>query len=295
MTLQQLKYYCTVCECGSITKAAQKVYVTQPAVTAAIRELEKEYAVRLVNKDGKRIRLTGAGEGFYQYAARMMEDAEKFDRQVREMVSQSRKLRIGITKSAGSSVYTEYLSKHAEEYRDVELALTVNASSVLLEKLREQELDVLLILDHGIDAMSDLEKAELKKTEMFYCMSRSHTLASEPFLTVSMIAEEPMISTQKDDHKQKALRSLFQKMGCQKEPKCTLRFEQLDTALKMVEANLGTGYFPAESVRQYPGIIGKTLEGDQAVPVLVVWSKESWMQTEVQRFVSGIRQFYKAV
>lgn len=295
MTLQQLKYYCTVCECGSITKAAQKVYVTQPAVTAAIRELEKEYAVRLVNKDGKRIRLTGAGEGFYQYAARMMEDAEKFDRQVREMVSQNRKLRIGITKSAGSSVYTEYLSKHAGEYQDVELALTVNASSVLLEKLREQELDVLLILDHGIDPMNDLEKVELKKTEMLYCMSRSHTLASEHSLTVSLIAEESMISTQKDDHKQKALRSLFQKMGCQKEPKVTLRFEQLDTALKMVEANLGTGYFPAESVRQYSGIIGKKLEGDQSVPVFVVWSKESWMQSEVQRFVSGIRQFYKAV
>ena len=53
-----------VCECHSITQAAQKFFVTQPAVTAAIRELEKEYAVRLVDKEGKSIRLTKAGEGF---------------------------------------------------------------------------------------------------------------------------------------------------------------------------------------------------------------------------------------
>lgn len=295
MTLQQLKYYCTVCECGSITKAAQKVYVTQPAVTAAIRELEKEYAVRLVNKDGKRIRLTGAGEGFYQYASQMLENAQKFDQQVREMVNQNKKIRIGITKSAGSSVYTEYFSKHAGEYQDVELTLTVNASSILLEKLREQELDVLLLLNHGIDPMDDLETAELKKTEMLYCMSKEHALASEPSLTVPMIADEPMISTKQDDHKQKALIRLFQTMGCQKEPRITLRFEQLDTALKMVEANLGTGYFPAESVRQYAGIVGKPLEGDLSIPIYVVWSKESGRQEEVWRFISGIRQFYKAV
>ena len=55
-----------VCECHSITQAAKKSFVTQPAVTAAIRELEKEYAVRLVDKEGKSIRLTKAREGFYQ-------------------------------------------------------------------------------------------------------------------------------------------------------------------------------------------------------------------------------------
>ena len=71
MTLQQLRYYCTVCECRNITKAAKKSFVTQPAVTAAIRELEKEYAVRLVDKDGKHIRITKAGERFYQYASQI--------------------------------------------------------------------------------------------------------------------------------------------------------------------------------------------------------------------------------
>ena len=52
-----------VCECHSITQAAKK-FVTQPAVTAAIRELEKEYAVRLVDKEGKSIRPTKGGKDF---------------------------------------------------------------------------------------------------------------------------------------------------------------------------------------------------------------------------------------
>ena len=103
MTLQQLKYYCMVCECHSITQAAKKFFVTQPAVTAAIRELEKEYAVRLVDKEGKSIRLTKAGEGFYQYASQMLDHAKEFDDQVHNMVKHTRNLRIGLTKSAGSA------------------------------------------------------------------------------------------------------------------------------------------------------------------------------------------------
>ena len=76
MTLQQLRYYCMACECRNITKAAKRSFVTQPAVTAAIRELEKEYEVRLMDKDGKHIRLTKAGESFYKYASQMLEHAK---------------------------------------------------------------------------------------------------------------------------------------------------------------------------------------------------------------------------
>ena len=84
MTLQQLKYYCAVYECRSITKAARKNFVTQPAVTAAIRELEKEYAVRLIDKDGKYIRITRAGDRFYEYASQMLTHAQEFDDQVQD-------------------------------------------------------------------------------------------------------------------------------------------------------------------------------------------------------------------
>ena len=104
MTLQQLKYYCAVYECRSITKAARKNFVTQPAVTAAIRELEKEYAVRLIDKDGKYIRITRAGDRFYEYASQMLTHAREFDDQVQDMVSHYRSLRLGLPNAAGSSV-----------------------------------------------------------------------------------------------------------------------------------------------------------------------------------------------
>ena len=56
MKLYQLEYFCTVCEAGSITNAAERMFVTQPAVSAAVHALENEYSVQLLIKDGKNAR-----------------------------------------------------------------------------------------------------------------------------------------------------------------------------------------------------------------------------------------------
>ena len=152
-----------VCECHSITQAAKKFFVTQPAVTAAIRELEKEYAVRLVDKEGKSIRLTKAGEGFYQYASQMLDHAKEFDDQVHNMVKHTRNLRIGLTKSAGSAAYMEYFSNEAEKYQNVEIKVTVDSTSELIEKLRDKKLDAVLVLNHGGAPMENDLKLRLQK------------------------------------------------------------------------------------------------------------------------------------
>ena len=294
MTLQQLKYYCAVYECRNITKAARKNFVTQPAVTAAIRELEKEYAVRLIDKDGKHIRITKDGDRFYEYASQMLTHAQEFDDQVQDMVSHSRSLRLGLTKSAGSSVYMEYLSGSSEEYPDMEFKLVVGSTSELLESLRERKLDAALILNHGNVSIDNFEWAELRTTEMLYCVSAIHPLARANRLTVPMIANEKMVSTKHDNCRTEALKQLFLQYGCEAGPQVIWRFDQQSTAMKMVAFNLATGYFPADGIRQYDGIVGKLLEGDKPIPICAVWTKDAWKQEHVQQFIKGIVKFYEA-
>ena len=64
MNLNQLEYFCTAVECGSITKAAKKLFVTQPAISGAIRELEKEFSVILFSHTRNRLALSPDGERF---------------------------------------------------------------------------------------------------------------------------------------------------------------------------------------------------------------------------------------
>ncbi|HPZ00604.1 MAG TPA: LysR family transcriptional regulator, partial [Clostridiales bacterium] len=75
MTLQQLKYVVTVAETGTITEAAEKLYLSQPSLTNAIHELEKEMHIRIFNRTNKGIILTKEGEDFLGYARQVLEQA----------------------------------------------------------------------------------------------------------------------------------------------------------------------------------------------------------------------------
>ena len=68
MTLTQLEYFCTVCRYHSITRAADALYVSQPTISTSIRDLEKEFHLKLFNHGKNRISLTKDGEAFYQKA-----------------------------------------------------------------------------------------------------------------------------------------------------------------------------------------------------------------------------------
>lgn len=66
MTLNQLRYFCTASRCHSITKAAEELYVTQPTISMAIRDLEIEFGISLFSRKGNQLSLTQEGESFYK-------------------------------------------------------------------------------------------------------------------------------------------------------------------------------------------------------------------------------------
>ena len=72
MKLIQLEYFCAVSRYHSITQAAQKLYVTQPAISSAIRELEKEFSINLFIRSKNHLTLTTEGEAFYQKASTLL-------------------------------------------------------------------------------------------------------------------------------------------------------------------------------------------------------------------------------
>mgnify|MGYP001031468248 CR=1 FL=1 len=292
-TLLQLKYFCTACELGNVTKAAEKLFVTQPTVTAAIRELEKEYGIQLLERKGKTLSLTPEGNIFYQNARLLLYHAQELDRQMQDLAQQKRYVRLGVTKSVGSNIYTEYFPHGILEHPQIDMVTHSGSSSELLAELREHQLDVILVPSQSMDTMEDLERAQLKNTDMLYCMSKDHPLAAKEVLKVGDIVGERMVSTCKDENKVAALNRLLLAQGYDNGPIVIQRFEQLNTALSMIRMNIGTGYFPEEGIRGYEGVVGKKIEGDPSIHVYVVWTKTSWRKEEVRIFVKNIRKFYE--
>ncbi|MBR6071621.1 MAG: LysR family transcriptional regulator [Acholeplasmatales bacterium] len=89
MTLQQLKYVITVAEEGSISKASDKLFITQPSLTNQLHEVEKEYNIILFTRTNKGVILTQDGEVFLGYARQVLEQAELLDERYKNNYSKT--------------------------------------------------------------------------------------------------------------------------------------------------------------------------------------------------------------
>lgn len=76
MTLQQLRYIVTIVNCGSISEAAKELFITQPSLSNAVKELEKEMGISIFNRSSKGIALSSQGMEFLSYARQVLEQAE---------------------------------------------------------------------------------------------------------------------------------------------------------------------------------------------------------------------------
>ena len=96
MKLNQLEYFCAVCRYHSITRAAEELYVTQPTISVAIRELENELKLRLFHHEKNRISLTKEGEAFYRRAEALLKETRAVVTEFSSLGEQEMPIRIGI-------------------------------------------------------------------------------------------------------------------------------------------------------------------------------------------------------
>jgi len=144
MTIRHLKIFITVYDEKNMTAAANKLFITQPSVSQAIKELEAQYEVVLFERLSRKLYATASGEKLYQYATHIIKLVDDMEDNLREN-SFKKKLFIGANYTVGSVLIHKYIKKFKGLYPDSEIKVIINKSSILKEMLRKNELDLALI------------------------------------------------------------------------------------------------------------------------------------------------------
>lgn len=134
-----------LCEAKSYTKTADRLHLTQPAVSQHIRHLEKELGAPLFRYAAKSLSLTHKGELFREYAQSMQANSEKIAARMKEAQPSRPVLTMGATLTIGEYVLPPLLTAYLKEYPDADLHLYVNNTQTLLEKLRRGEISMAFI------------------------------------------------------------------------------------------------------------------------------------------------------
>ncbi len=147
MTLRHLNIFITVYEERNMTNAAKKLYMTQPSVSQAIKELEEYYEEVLFDRFPRTLYPTEAGNEVYQHASQIM---SVFDKS-KDRVHKKEKIKIGANITVGATMIQQYVKSFEQLYPDVKVLVSINNAGYLLGLLLKNELDMVLIEERELD------------------------------------------------------------------------------------------------------------------------------------------------
>ena len=140
----RMETFLTVCQCMNFTRASEKLNITQPAVSQHIHFLEKHYNTKLFRYEGKKLKLTGAGEILRNASLTMMHDEISMQNQMQK-TDEEEEIRFGATRTVGDVLMGRILERYLRRYPDAKICMIVDNTQELLRKLDEGIIDFALV------------------------------------------------------------------------------------------------------------------------------------------------------
>jgi DNA-binding transcriptional LysR family regulator len=193
MELAQLEFFMRVVEEGSFSKAADRVFRTQPAVSIAIRRLEEEIGAPLFDRAQKTPTLTDTGEVLYDYARRMLALRD----QARDAVTELRELRtgrvrVGANESTSLYLLPDLILAYRAQHPEVKVEIFRQTSERLRREVLDRNVDFALLAFEPTDR--DLASFPVLKDELVLIMSPKHPLAGRDAVAVKDLGDEQFLA-----------------------------------------------------------------------------------------------------
>jgi len=207
MTLQQLKYVVTVAETGTITEAAGKLYISQPSLTNAIHELEREMQIVIFNRTNKGISLSKEGDIFLGYARQVLEQAEILEDKYKGEGSGKKQFCVSTQHySFAVNAFVDLIKKYGQEEYDFSLRETQTYEIIEDVAKMRSEIGILFLNDFNEKVITKILKSnELKFHDLFVAkphvfISRRHPLADHQIITNEELESYPYLSFEQGEH-----------------------------------------------------------------------------------------------
>ena len=207
MTFQQLKYVITVAETGTITEAAGKLYVSQPSLTKAIHELEKEMNIVIFNRTNKGISLSREGDEFLGYARQVLDQAAILEDKYKGGHGGKKKFCVSTQHySFAVNAFVDLIKQYGQDEYDFSLRETQTYEIIEDVARMRSEIGILFLNDFNEVVMDKILKSHdlefhllfIAKPHVF--ISRNHPLAGREIITNEDLEQYPYLSYEQGEH-----------------------------------------------------------------------------------------------
>lgn len=224
---------------GSLSRAAEQLNYSQPAITQMIQSLENEYGFSLLIRTGTEVLPTKDAEILLPYIRDIVYNERSLEEQVDRINHvQVGSIQIGTYNSAMMTFLPKLLGEYADQHPDVDITIIEGNRAELDAALRERSVDLAIISKYDFP---DFEFVPLLEDEMVAAVPKNHPLAAKESITPQELFEYPILAVEKDsDRDLEAVCSIYSLT-----PHIKMRAKQESTLLKLIGANLGVGIIPS--------------------------------------------------
>ena len=180
MKIIQLQYFAEVVKTNNISKAAKNLYVSQPAISAAIRELEKEFNTSLFIRYNNQITLTDEGHYLYRLTMGLLDNYEKVKSDMFAFLKQFEILKIGIPPMLGTFILPSIINAYTKQNPNVEIQLLELGSKANRQALIDREINMGLTVKSKDEELPEpLTYIKLMDTTLLFSINSNHQLAKK--------------------------------------------------------------------------------------------------------------------
>ena len=301
MYVKNPEYFLTVARERSISKAAEKLYLSQPYLSQCIARLERELGLRLFDRSHSPLTLTEAGELYLSYLEKMGSLSGSFESQLQVLKDGGVKtLNVGMTLWRGSVLLPDILPSYTKVHPDVRVVVHEYYSSQLTELLLEGKIDFALM--NSPNNMDELVYDMIFHERMLLVVNRENPLIQGMETSVEYPAPidlqrmkgERFILLPREHVMGQAMENLFVKQNMSAAEK--LFITSSTTAVNLVSAGFGVTFLPEGGIRQVSHLERLAFftvdDPPFSVPLLFLYKKNAVVSPQARDFIRMTREYY---
>lgn len=243
MTVRHLKIFISVFRTANVTRAAEQLHMTQPAVSRAIQELEKYYGIRLFDRINRRLSPTETGRQFYANALHIVESFDRMDRSLKNW-DEFGILRVGATPTLASVILPGVVRQYKIQYPGIQVQAKVFNGSRLQTMLLNNDLDFALI--EGSDPAPHLQREVIGEDRLILILPPNDSRSTVKRLRLQDLANDPLLLRESGSMARSFLDRTFARHGFSVSP--DMESSSTHALIQAVHAGLGISFLPEQLV-----------------------------------------------
>lgn len=291
MEIEQLQYFKTVATMQHMTRAAEVLAISQPALSKSIASIEQQLGIPLFNREGRSIYLNRFGALFLQSVNVILEEYERIQEEFEDIIKPgSGEVSFGFIHTLGMEVVPELIAATTKQFPNMQFSLTQATSLNLLKRLEEGAID--LCLSQKIASkVIEIETLELFEEELFVIVPTTHPLALQNSVKLEEVKNEPFIAIKKGNSLRQLIDEFFLDAGI--ELKTTFAAEEMHTVAGFVSAGMGISVIP--NIKGLDDYNVKRLKVDPPCyrSVGVSWAKNRYLPPAASEFKQYLVQYFQ--